>query len=216
MRYFPVFTIIGLLMSCQSQGTGTDTKSKTPQVEVQDYSKLDTATVAGGCFWCVEASFDQIKGVLSAVSGYAGGKKSNATYELVSSGKTKHAETVQVYYDPTVIDYGTILDIFFTAHDPTQVNRQGPDVGYQYRTAIFFHNEQQREIAQAKISELQKEYSQPIATELNAYTEFFIAEDYHQDYEKHHPYNPYIQNVSRPKIERVKKRFSDRLKETVD
>lgn len=210
----PIFliTTLAMLISCQSQGTQTKSTNSDKRI-IQNFSKLDTATLAGGCFWCVEASFDQIKGVAEAVSGYAGGKENTATYELVSSGQTQHAETVQVYYDPEIIDYATILDIFFTAHDPTQVNRQGPDIGFQYRTAIFYHNEEQRKIAEAKIKELQGQYSNPIATQLNEYTEFYIAEDYHQDYEVNHPYNPYIINVSRPKINRVKEKFSDRLKE---
>ncbi|MEQ9221427.1 MAG: peptide-methionine (S)-S-oxide reductase MsrA [Cyclobacteriaceae bacterium] len=179
---------------------------------IANYQRLDTATFAGGCFWCVEASFEQIKGVAEAVSGYAGGKKSDADYNLVSSGKTKHAETVQIYYDPSQIDYNTLLDIFFTAHDPTQLNRQGPDVGPQYRSAIFFHNTEQKKLAEAKIKAIAGSYDRPIVTELNKYTEFFEAEEYHQDYEEKHPFNPYILNVSKPKIERVKKKFSHLLK----
>ncbi len=123
------------LFSCQSQGNKTEHNP----FAYADAQQLDTATFAGGCFWCVEASFEQIKGVVSAVSGYAGGEKSTAHYKLVSSGRTNHAEAVQVFYDPSVIDYNTLLDIFFTAHDPTQVNRQEPDIGSQYRSAIFYH-----------------------------------------------------------------------------
>ncbi len=197
-----------LFLSCQTQGN-EQTSIVQPVVDTQN---LEKATFAGGCFWCVEASFEQIKGVASAVSGYAGGKKSTAKYKLVSSGQTEHAEAVQVFYDPEVIDYNTLLDIFFTAHDPTQVNRQGPDVGPQYRSAIFYHDDEQKRLAEAKIKEWEPTFDQPIATELNPYTEFFEAEAYHQDYEKNNPYNPYILSVSRPKINKVAKKFKDLLK----
>ena len=204
-----IFFLGVLFLSCQSQG------SKTPDNNegAVDYQKLDTATFAGGCFWCVEASFEQIRGVISAVSGYAGGDKKKAKYNLVSSGQTRHAEAVQVYYDPNVIDYNTLLDIFFTAHDPTQVDRQGPDVGPQYRSAIFYHNEGQKQLAEAKFKELQPTLDKPIATELSPYDAFYDAEAYHQDYEKNNPYNPYIISVSKPKINKVKKRFKELLKE---
>ena len=213
-RYFiPVLALA--LFSCTSQG-GTNREENTasqPTTEPLDYSSLDTATFAGGCFWCVEASFEQIKGVKEAVSGYAGGDASTADYRKVSSGMTKHTETVQVYFDPEVIDYATLLDIFFTSHDPTQLNRQGPDVGTQYRGAIFYHNQEQLDLAKAKIAELEEVYPKPIVTQLNKYEAFYPAEDYHQDYEEKHPYDRYIMNVSRPKIDRVKKKFADILKE---
>ncbi|HCX24014.1 MAG: peptide-methionine (S)-S-oxide reductase [Flammeovirgaceae bacterium] len=203
---------LSILISC-SNPTSTETKNSTDDKNPISYQKLDTATFAGGCFWCVEASFEQIEGVFEAVSGYAGGKESTANYKMVSYGRTEHAETVQVYYDPDVISYETLLDIFFTAHDPTQLNRQGPDVGTQYRSAIFYHNEDQLKLAEAKIDELSDVYPKPIVTQLNAYTAFYPAEDYHQDYEENHPYDRYIMNVSRPKIERVKNKFKDILKQ---
>lgn len=204
--------IAGLfLFSCQTQGNSSNTK-KEPVSEQINYQKLDTATFAGGCFWCVEASFEQIQGVAEAVSGYAGGDKSTADYRLVSSGRTDHAEAVQVYYDPSIIDYETLLEIFFTAHDPTQLNRQGPDVGTQYRSEIFYHNEEQRRLAEAKMKELAPEFSNSIVTKLSRLEGFFKAEEYHQDYEEKHPNNSYIVNVSRPKIEKVAKKFKDRLK----
>ncbi len=213
-RYIlPIFALA--LLSCSSQG-GTNSEGNTEKLtesEPLDYAELDTATFAGGCFWCVEASFEQIKGVTEAVSGYAGGKASTADYSMVSSGRTNHTETVQVYFDPTVIDYNTLLDIFFTSHDPTQLNRQGPDVGTQYRGAIFYHNQKQLNLAKAKIAELEVVYPKPIVTQLNQYEIFFPAEEYHQDYEEKHPYDRYIMNVSRPKIERVKEKFADLLKE---
>lgn len=180
-----------------------------------DYSKLDTATFAGGCFWCVEAAFEQIEGVEEAVSGYAGGKEKNPTYSAVSNGRTSHTETVEIYYDPEKIDYPTLLQIFFTAHDPTQLNRQGPDVGEQYRSSIFYHNEAQKKLAQEAIKavEASGEYSKKVVTELVPYDKFWVAEDYHQDYEKHHPRDPYIQQVSRPKINKVAEKFAHLLKD---
>lgn len=211
--FFPILVFI--LLSCTSQGgtNSENTDTEAVRTEFANAAALDTATFAGGCFWCVEASFEQIKGVAEAVSGYAGGKASDANYKMVSYGRTEHAETVQVYYDPDVIDYETLLDIFFTAHDPTQLNRQGPDVGTQYRSAIFYHNEQQKQLAEAKMKSLAEDYPKPIVTQLNAYTAFYPAEDYHQDYEEKHPYDRYIMNVSRPKIDRVKKRFAAILKD---
>ncbi|GAB4240701.1 MAG: hypothetical protein Tsb0034_17300 [Ekhidna sp.] len=196
-------------LSCQSKGTDASSVS----AMVNTYQNLDTATFAGGCFWCVEASFEQIKGVVEAVSGYSGGKKATADYRMVSSGMTSHAEAVQVYYDPEVIDYETLLDIFFTAHDPTQLNRQGPDVGEQYRSEIFYHNEEQRKLAAAKMEALAPAFDQKIVTRLSKLDAFYPAEDYHQDYEKKHPNNGYIVNVSRPKIEKVAKKFKHLLKE---
>jgi peptide-methionine (S)-S-oxide reductase len=198
-----------LLLSCQTQGSKTGTSSLVPI----DYQNLDTATFAGGCFWCVEASFEQIQGVASAVSGYTGGKKSTADYKLVSSGRTEHYEAVQVFFDPKVIDYSTLLEIFFTCHDPTQTNGQGNDIGPQYRSAIFTHSDEQKKLALAKMEELAPSFNRPIDTKLIAFTEFYDAEDYHQDYEKKNPYNPYILAVSKPKIEKVAKKFKHLLKE---
>ena len=152
--------------------------------------KLDTATFAGGCFWCIEASFEQIEGVIEAVSGYAGGTKNNARYDLVSSGKTAHAEAVQIYYDPNKISFEILLDILFTAHDPTQLNRQGPDVGKQYRSVVFYHNGTQKEIVTQKIKDLSPVFVSPIVTLIEPLVAFYPAEDYHQDYEKKNPYQP--------------------------
>ncbi len=201
-----------LFFSCQTQGNKTTESLLTAPAAAVDYQKLDTATFAGGCFWCVEASFEQIKGVAEAVSGYSGGKKSTADYRLVSAGNTKHAEAVQVYFDPAVISYETLLDIFFTAHDPTQLNRQGPDVGTQYRSEIFYHNAAQQELAEAKIASIQGDFSRRVVTEVSKLDGFYVAEAYHQDYEKKNPNNSYIRNVSRPKIDKVAKKFKAILK----
>ncbi len=213
MKYLALVAGI-LLFSCQTQGNeNRETSAEVKSVAVAiDYQNLDTATFAGGCFWCVEASFEQIQGVAEAVSGYSGGSKSTADYRLVSSGRTGHAEAVQVYYDPSVITYETLLEIFFTAHDPTQLDRQGPDVGPQYRSEIFYHNEEQKQLAIAKMEELAPDFSKPIVTKLSKLEAFYDAEDYHQDYEEKHPNNGYIVNVSRPKIQKVAKKFKDILK----
>ena len=174
--------------------------------------KLDTATFSGGAFWCIEASFEQIEGVFKAVSGYAGGTKNNARYDLVSSGKTAHAEAVQIYYDPNKISFEILLDILFTAHDPTQLNRQGPDVGKQYRSVVFYHNGSQKEIVSQRIKDLSTIFDRPIVTLIEPLVAFFPAEDYHQDYEKNNPNQPYILSVSKPKIDLVAKKFKALLK----
>jgi len=211
--------IVALLFSvtaCQSNNSNNSSSQlKAEAITFDDPGKIDTATFAGGCFWCVEAAFEQIKGVEAVVSGYSGGPEKDPKYREVASGATGHAESVQVYYNSEIIDYVTLLDIFFTAHDPTQLNRQGPDVGPQYRSAIFFHDQQQKKLAQQKIKNLGKSgrFNDPIVTKLNKFKKFWIAEDYHQDYEEKHPNDPYIQNVSRPKIDKVKEKFSHLLKE---
>lgn len=208
-----VFSFLILVsFACEGQQSRKGKNSPKPTL---DASRLDTATLAGGCFWCVEAAFEQIEGVGEAVSGYAGGKEKNPTYSQVSNGRTGHTEAVEIYYDPEKIDYNTLLDIFFTAHDPTQLNRQGPDIGKQYRSSIFYHNEDQKEKAEQKMQELNGSgtFDKEIVTELVPYTKFWIAEDYHQDYEMHHPNDPYIVNVSKPKIDKVAQEFSHLLKD---
>lgn len=212
IRNFTIAILLFLSFGCEGQQNKSQNRAAMADL---DYSRLDTATFAGGCFWCVEASFEQIAGVAEAVSGYAGGTEDNPTYAQVSSGKTSHAEAVAVYYDPEIIDYSTLLDIFFTAHDPTQLNRQGPDIGPQYRSAIFYHNEAQGKLAAGKIKELDNSGELPdkVVTEIVPFTRFWVAEDYHQDYEKHNPKDRYILNVSRPKIDKVAREFSHLLKD---
>jgi peptide-methionine (S)-S-oxide reductase len=171
-----------------------------------------TAVLAGGCFWGVQGVFQHTKGVTSAVSGYAGGVKENAEYEKVGSGRTGHAESVQIKFDPTQISYGKILQIYFSVvHDPTQLNRQGPDSGPQYRSTIFVQNDAQRQAAEAYIAQLNaaKVYPKPIATTIEAGKTFFPAEDYHQDYLTLHPYQPYIAYNDIPKVENLKRLFAD-------
>lgn len=183
---------------------------KTPQ----DLSQYETAYFASGCFWCVEAIFESVKGVKEAISGYAGGTENNPTYEQVSYGRTGHAEAVAVYYDPEMISFFELVQVFFGSHDPTTPNQQGPDRGRQYRSIAFYGNEEERKIIQAYMDALQESevYDRPIVTEIKPLTKFYTAEDYHQDYEIKHPENPYIQNVSVPRLNRFKKNFPEYLK----
>lgn len=215
---WPLFIVLFWLTMLAACGSSSrDQKSEAAQTPVswpQNPEQVDTVTLAGGCFWCVEAGFEQIDGVYEAVSGYAGGDMPDPTYQQVARGQTQHAESVQIYYNPKSIDYETLLNIFFTVHDPTQLNRQGPDVGRQYRSAIFYHNARQKEIAEKKIQDLDASgrFQKPIVTELQPLEQFYKAESYHQNYEEKNPNDPYIRRVSRPKIERVRERFKDLLK----
>jgi peptide-methionine (S)-S-oxide reductase len=174
---------------------------------------LETAVLAGGCFWGIQAVYQHVKGVTNAVSGYAGGAQKDATYDVVSSGRTSHAESVRVTFDPREISYGKILQIYFAvAHDPTQLNRQGPDSGPQYRSEIFPQNETQQKVAQDYIAQLDKTgvYKRPIVTKTNTMkVPFYAAEGYHQDYATKHPYQPYIVINDAPKVENLKKTFPD-------
>lgn len=171
-----------------------------------------TAVFAGGCFWGTQSVFERVKGVLQATAGYAGGSAATANYEQVSSETTDHAESVQVVYDPSQITYGQLLRIFFSvAHDPTQLNRQGPDVGRSYRSVIFYANDEQRRIAKAYITQLDaaKAFPKPIVTEFAPLKRFYRAEDYHQDYALHHPDEPYVMICDRPKVEALKQQFPE-------
>lgn len=173
------------------------------------------ATLAGGCFWCIEGAFSQIQGILSATSGYMGGSKSDIpSYEEVCTGETGHAEVVQLVFDPALISYQEILEIFFTLHDPTQLNRQGNDVGSQYRSAIFFHDINQQQIAEKIIKELieSNAFEQDIVTQISPAVTFHSGEDYHQDYFKNNPENQYCQAVVSPKLAKFRKTFVSKLK----
>ena len=177
---------------------------------------LDTAVFAGGCFWGVEAVFEHVKGVRDVVSGYAGGRSASPSYEEVGSGETGHAESVRVVYDPAIVSYATLMRVFFSvAHDATQLNRQGPDVGTQYRSAIFFRNEAQKKEAEAYIAQLTKArfYRAPIVTEVAPLDRFHPAEEYHQDYMARHPNDPYIVYHDRPKVENLRRGFPELFSE---
>lgn len=216
LKYYFLSLTAFIIIACSANTNDTENNAVADSTTIKDISQnsqnVDTVYFAGGCFWCVEAAFEQIKGVKEAISGYAGGKMVNPTYKEVSYGRTDHAEAVMVVYYPEVITYQTLLDIFFTAHDGTQLNRQGPDVGKQYRSAIFFKNETEKQLAQGKIDTLSNELGEKIVTELTPYTQFYEAEEYHQDFEKKNPNQSYIVNVSRPKIEKVAEKFKDILK----
>lgn len=175
-------------------------------------AKTETAVFAGGCFWGIQAVFQHMKGVVSATSGYAGGTVSNPSYEHVSSGTTGHAESVRVVFDPSQVTYGQLLQVFFSvAHDPTELNRQGPDVGTQYRSALFYMNESQKATAEAYIAQLEKAhaFSQPIVTQVAELKSFYPAEAYHQNYAELHPNEPYIMFNDAPKVANLKKRFPE-------
>jgi peptide-methionine (S)-S-oxide reductase len=174
----------------------------------------EIATLGGGCFWCLEAVFKDLRGVDSVVSGYSGGGVTNPTYHQVCSGTTGHAEVVQVTFDPQTLTFREILEVFFTIHDPTTLNRQGADAGTQYRSAIFYHSPEQREVAEQVIAELTAEqlWRDPVVTEVAPLTEFYAAEDYHQDYFERNPYQPYCTAVVAPKVAKFRKKFLDKLK----
>ncbi len=174
----------------------------------------EIATLAGGCFWCVEAVILKVIGVEASVSGYMGGEVDNPTYKQICTGRTGHAEVIQVTFDPSVTSYKELLQIFFTAHDPTTLNRQGADVGTQYRSAIFYHSDEQRETAEAVIQELDaaKIFPSPIVTEVTEASTFYSAEDYHQDYYSNNPYAGYCRVVIAPKIAKFKAQFAHKLK----
>lgn len=179
-----------------------------------DTSKYSQATFAAGCFWCEEAIFESVKGVHEAVSGYAGGTNKNPTYENLGSGPTCHAEMVNVYYDSSVIDYPTLLKIYFASQNPTQVNGQGPDEGAQYRSIVFYRNDFEKKATANYIKELNAsgKYNRPITVELEAFTKFWEAEPYHQNYVKRHPNSPYVIHESIPRIQRFQKEFPDLIK----
>ena len=186
-----------------------------PAIDVAPTAEPQTAVLAGGCFWCVEAVLKEIDGVLEVTSGYSGGTAQTADYETVCSGRTGHAEAVEVRFDSNRVSYGQLLKVFFSvAHDPTQLNRQGADQGRQYRSAIFYTDEEQKRVAEAYIRQLNAAgaYDQPIVTEVAPLEAFYEAEAYHQDYAERHPMQPYILFTSTPKVAKLRKHFADRLK----
>lgn len=185
-------------------------KAKAPMAA----AKLDTATFATGCFWCTEAKFQQLKGVKSVTSGFTGGKVAHPSYELVCTGTTGHAEACNIVYDPAVISYDELLEAFFVAHDPTQLNRQGNDVGTQYRSAIFYHNAAQKQKADYYIAKLNaaKAYKSNIVTQVAPFKVFYKAEDYHQNYFNQNGSQPYCKYVIQPELEKFKKVFKNKLK----
>jgi peptide-methionine (S)-S-oxide reductase len=178
------------------------------------HSENNMATLGGGCFWCLEAVFEQLRGVTKVESGYAGGHTPHPTYEQVCTGRTGHAEVVQITFNPAILTYRDLLDVFFTLHDPTTLNRQGADVGTQYRSVIFYHSEEQKRIAEERIQELNAAgiWDAPLVTQVVPFQEFYRAEDYHQGYYQANPRQPYCQAVISPKVAKLRKAFADKLR----
>lgn len=215
-----LFFLIGCQLNPKANRTETPEPKEVASVTLlskQDLQQYETAYFASGCFWCVEAIFESVKGVKEVISGYSGGTEEDPTYEQVSYGKTTHAEAVEVYYDPKVISFVELVQVFFGSHDPTSLNRQGPDRGPQYRSIAFYKNESEKNIIESYKAALEesKVYDRPIVTEVVPFTVFYDAEDYHQDYERKHPDNSYIRNVSIPRLNRFKSNFAEYLKEDV-
>jgi len=211
-----LLAVLGTLMSAALAIANDALVVPAPAVDEQRDAPTEKVVLAGGCFWGVQAVFQHVKGVSRAVSGYAGGTKDTAVYDTVSSGRTGHAESVEITFDPKVVSYGTILQIFFSvAHNPTELNRQGPDVGPQYRSAIFTQDAEQKRVAEAYIAQLDKTgvYKKPIVTQVNGADSFYAAEAYHQDYATLHPRQPYIIFHDQPKIDALKKLFPERARE---
>ncbi|MEM6718775.1 MAG: peptide-methionine (S)-S-oxide reductase MsrA [Bacteroidota bacterium] len=210
--YLPLIATFFFILSCNSNTTHKTAQKE--QFTQEQLDKYETAYFASGCFWCVEAIFESVEGVAEVVSGYAGGKAETANYQLVSAGRTDHAEAVKVYYDPKVVSYETLVKVFFGSHDPTTLNRQGPDAGRQYRSAIFYKDANEKKIVDTYIAKLIKDkvFSGKITTEVTKYTAFYDAENYHQDYEARNPNNPYIKGVSIPRLKRFQKKFPELLK----
>ncbi len=190
-------------------------KTENTMTEKENIKRVEHATFGGGCFWCIEAVFSKVRGVESATSGFAGGHIANPTYEQVITGATGHAEVVQLVFNPQVVSYLQLLEIFFTIHDPTTLNRQGADVGTHYRSAIFYHNDDQKSEAEKVIERLNSEkiWDNPIVTEVTALEHFYAASEYHQNYFEKNPNQGYCQMVIRPKVEKFKKMFEEMLAE---
>lgn len=176
---------------------------------------VEQATLGGGCFWCTEAIFLRLNGVEEVKSGYSGGKIKNPSYREVCTGRTGHAEVIQITFDPKIISFAEILEVFFATHDPTTLNRQGNDIGTQYRSVIFYHNEEQKKIAEKVLSLFEKDkvYDNPVVTEITPFSNFYLAEDYHNNYFEQNPAQPYCQFVIAPKVEKFQKIFKEKLKQ---
>ncbi|SNZ00305.1 peptide-methionine (S)-S-oxide reductase MsrA [Flagellimonas pacifica] len=221
MRKLLVLLISFTSMGCQSNKTTTSPVVSQEDIveeamlEAPNLQQYETAYFASGCFWCVEAIFESVKGVKEVYSGYSGGKKKNPTYEQVAYGRTNHAEAVEVYYDPKVVSFTKLVQVFFGSHDPTSLNRQGPDKGAQYRSIAFYKNDDEKKIITSYVSLLESKnaYDRPIVTQIVQFDSFYKAEDYHQDFEKRNPNNSYVRNVSIPRLNRFKENFKSYLKE---
>lgn len=223
IRLLAILFLTAPLMACTSKNKtekkGTEGGAVVASIEKsspQDLEGYEKAYFASGCFWCVEVIFESVKGVKEVISGYSGGAEENPSYEEVSYGRTSHAEAVEVYYDPKVISFFELVQVFFGSHDPTTLNRQGPDRGPQYRSIAFYRNSEEKDLIETYMAALEENqvYDRPLVTEVKEFTKFYDAEEYHQDYERKHPDNSYIRNVSVPRLNRFKQNFPDYLKET--
>ncbi|QSE98053.1 peptide-methionine (S)-S-oxide reductase MsrA [Fulvivirga lutea] len=214
MLKLPSILLISILMVCCA-AKKDEQKTEKSSITHEQRARLDTAYFASGCFWCTEAVFERVKGVVDVVSGYAGGDRPNPTYQQVSAGITNYAEAVRIAYDPEVVSYKQLIEFFYASHDPTQLNRQGPDVGKQYRSEIYFQNDEEKKLAEARKEYLDQsgKYDSKVVTLITPYTNFYEAEDYHQNYYELHPNQPYVYSVSRPKVEKFMKEYKEFLKE---
>lgn len=214
MQKFSLLILLAFLSLTSCANKKNNISSTLPPSPVMLAANADTVTFANGCFWCTEAIFQQVEGVISVESGYSGGHLKNPTYEQIGTGATGHAECLNIVYDSSKISYDELLEIFWETHDPTTLNRQGNDVGPQYRSAIFYRNEKQRSVAEAYIKKLNSSgaYDKPIVTTLEPMTKFYKAENYHQNYYKRNGSEPYCRYVIKPKMDKFQKVFKDKLK----
>jgi peptide-methionine (S)-S-oxide reductase len=212
MKAIVVLLLGSLLNTSYCSGKVLDS-SKNSDTMIQIPENHEVATLGGGCFWCVEAVFQQLQGIHKVVSGYSGGHVKNPSYKAVTTGRTGHAEVCQVFFDPSIISYEEVLEVFWTTHDPTTLNRQGNDVGPQYRSIILYHNDTQKSIAERSVNEVATAlWQDPIVTEIEEFEEFFVAEEYHQDFYKLNPNYGYCRVIINPKIAKVREKFADKLK----
>jgi len=210
-----IIAVLLLLFSCQNNAQNKKSRdvSTLEPVEVPLQNGMAKAYFSSGCFWCVEAVYESIKGVHEVINGYSGGHTKNPTYEASNTGRTGHAESVEVIYDPNIVSFATLVDVYFGSQNPTQVNGQGPDHGSQYRSIIFYQNDEQKQIIESKKEALAKKLNANIAAEVYPFQKFWKAEEYHQNYEKLNLGNPYVQKVSIPRLNRFKQKFPELLKE---
>lgn len=212
---FPAALLLLSLITCGNAGEEKQQQpiSDEKPVTIRSQDGLERAYFASGCFWCVEGIYENLIGVEETITGYSGGHTENPTYKSVLTGKTGHAEAFEVIYDPQVIDFATLVDVYFGSQDPTQKNGQGPDIGPQYRSILFYQNEEQKLIIEYKIKQLEKELGIEVAAEVKPFKKFWKAEEYHQDFEQKNPQNPYIRNVSHPRNQKFRTRFPHLIKE---
>ncbi|WP_025666479.1 peptide-methionine (S)-S-oxide reductase MsrA [Aquimarina megaterium] len=214
-----IWSAVLLFSSCQSNSQSVNNKKEVTKnenitpVRVKPVDGMERAYFASGCFWCVEAIYESVKGVKESISGYSGGHTKNPTYQSSNTGRTGHAEAVEIIYDPKIVSFSTLVDVYFGSQNPTQVNGQGPDHGSQYRSIIFYQNEEQKKIIENKKEALGKKLNRRIAAEVLPFQKFWEGEAYHQDYEKRNPGNPYIRNISVPRLKRFQAKFPNLIKE---